>query len=53
MQYTEKDEYIYQEMMTHTAFATNPSITNVLVIGGGDGGVVREICKYKHVKKID
>jgi spermidine synthase len=53
MQYNEKDEFIYQEMMTHTAFATNPNIKNVLVIGGGDGGIVRECCKYKQVKKID
>ncbi|GMO15335.1 MAG: polyamine aminopropyltransferase [Mycoplasmoidaceae bacterium] len=53
MQYNEKDEFIYQEMMCHTAFATNPSIDKVLVIGGGDGGVVREVCKYKNVKKID
>ncbi|GHU50815.1 hypothetical protein FACS189459_5400 [Bacilli bacterium] len=53
MQFNEKDEYIYQEMQVHTAFATNPSIKNVLVIGGGDGGIVREVLKYKGVKHVD
>jgi spermidine synthase len=53
MQYTEKDEFIYQEMLVHPAFAINSNIKNVLVIGGGDGGIVREVCKYKGVKHID
>ena len=50
---TEKDEFIYHEMITHPAFAVNPGIANVLVIGAGDGGTVRELAKYKSVEKID
>lgn len=50
---TEKDEFIYHEMITHVALATNPYIKNVLVIGGGDGGTVRELTRYKHIEKIE
>ena len=50
---TEKDEFIYHEMITHVAFAVNPGIKNILVIGAGDGGAVRELTKYEAVKKID
>ncbi len=38
MMLTEKDEFIYHEMITHVPMAVHPSIKNVLVIGGGDGG---------------
>lgn len=34
---TEKDEYIYHEMITHIPMAVNPDIKNILVIGAGDG----------------
>lgn len=50
---TEKDEYIYHEMITHVPMAVNPDIQNVLVIGAGDGGTVRELTRYNHVKNID
>jgi len=50
---TEKDEFIYHEMMTHIPMAVNPNISNVLVIGAGDGGVVRELTRYDSVKRID
>ena len=50
---TEKDEFIYHEMITHPAFAVNPEIRNVLVIGAGDGGTIRELVKYKAVENID
>jgi spermidine synthase len=50
---TEKDEFIYHDMITHVAMATNPTIKNVLVIGGGDGGSVRELTRYQHIEKID
>ena len=50
---TEKDEYIYHEMITHIPMAVNPDITNVLVIGAGDGGTVRELARYNHIKNID
>ena len=49
----EKDEFVYHDMISHVAMATNPQIKNVLVIGGGDGGTVREITRYSTVEKID
>ncbi|QEK12786.1 polyamine aminopropyltransferase [Crassaminicella thermophila] len=50
---TEKDEFIYHDMITHVAMATNPNIKKVLVIGAGDGGTVRELTRYKTIEKID
>ncbi len=50
---TEKDEFIYHDMIVHTAMAVNPEIKNVLVIGGGDGGTVRELMRYNHIIKAD
>ena len=50
---TEKDEFIYHEMITHVAMAVNPKIKKVLVIGGGDGGTVRELVKYKNILFIN
>lgn len=53
MMVTEKDEFIYHDMITHVAMATNPDIKRVLVIGGGDGGTVRELTRYESIEKID
>ncbi|MCT4583562.1 MAG: polyamine aminopropyltransferase [Peptostreptococcaceae bacterium] len=53
MMVTEKDEFIYHDMITHIPLAVNPNIKRVLVIGGGDGGTVRELTRYKHITKID
>ena len=50
---TEKDEFIYHEMMVHVAMAAHPAIRNVLVIGGSNGGVVRELIKYPTLERID
>lgn len=50
---TEKDEFIYHDMIVHVPMATNPEIRNVLVIGGGDGGTVRELSRYETIEKID
>ena len=50
---TEKDEFIYHEMITHVPMAVNPNVKNILVIGGGDGGTVRELTKYKTIESID
>lgn len=50
---TEKDEFIYHEMITHVAMATNKNVKNILVIGAGDGGTVRELTRYKNVENID
>ncbi|MCH5348903.1 MAG: polyamine aminopropyltransferase [Oscillospiraceae bacterium] len=53
MMLTEKDEFIYHEMITHVAMASNPEIKNVLVIGAGDGGTVRELTRYETIENID
>lgn len=50
---TEKDEFIYHEMMTHIPMAVHPNPRKVLVFGAGDGGVVRELLKYPEVERID
>jgi len=53
MMLTERDEFIYHEMITHVPMSVNPDIKTVLVIGAGDGGVLRELGKYKTIEKID
>ncbi|MDO5362262.1 MAG: polyamine aminopropyltransferase [Eubacteriales bacterium] len=50
---TERDEFIYDEMITHVPMAVHPDIKDVLVIGAGDGGVVKELARYKSVRRID
>ncbi len=50
---TEADEAGYHEMITHVSLCVHPFPQNILVIGGGDGGTVREIIKHTHVKKVD
>ncbi|KGK86900.1 spermidine synthase [Desulfosporosinus sp. HMP52] len=53
MMVTEKDEFIYHDMIVHVPMATNRKIKNVLVIGAGDGGTVRELTRYNTIEKID
>ncbi len=50
---TERDEFIYDEMITHVPMAVHPNIQDVLVIGAGDGGVVHELVRYDQVRRID
>lgn len=53
MMLTEKDEFIYHEMITHIPMAVHPNPKNILVIGAGDGGVIRELTRYSSVESID
>lgn len=53
MMLTEKDEFIYHEMITHVPMAVHPKVRDVLVIGAGDGGVVRELARYPEIEHID
>ena len=53
MMVTEKDEFIYHDMIVHVPMATNPNIKNELVIGAGDAGTIRELTRYSSVEKID
>ncbi|MBI1183647.1 polyamine aminopropyltransferase [bacterium] len=49
---TEKDEYVYHEMISHVPVLSHKNVKNVLVIGGGDGGTVREVLRHKSVEKV-
>ncbi|EXF82714.1 spermidine synthase [Colletotrichum fioriniae PJ7] len=51
IQATERDEFSYQEMITHLAMNSHPNPKKVLVIGGGDGGVLREVVKHECVEE--
>ena len=53
MMLTEKDEFIYHEMITHVPLAVHPHVKNALVIGAGDGGVIRELTRYPEIERID
>ena len=53
VQVTERDEFIYHEMISHVPMAVNPDIKKVLIIGGGDGGAAREVSRYGSIEKID
>ena len=50
---TERDEFIYDEMITHVPMAVHREAKDILVIGAGDGGVVRELTRYDRVRRID
>ncbi|MEA4963278.1 polyamine aminopropyltransferase [Lutispora sp.] len=50
---TQRDEFIYHDMIVHVPMAANPDIKKVLVIGGGDGGSVRELTRYSAVESIE
>jgi len=52
VQITEKDEFFYHEMLTHVIMHSHPDPKNIVVIGGGDGGVVREVLKHETVEKV-
>lgn len=48
---TDQDEFVYHEMITHIAMNTHPNPKKVLVVGGGDGGAIREVLRYPSVEK--
>jgi len=52
IQVTERDEIAYQEMIVHLPLFANRNPKKVLIIGGGDGGVLREVCKHPGVETI-
>jgi spermidine synthase len=51
VQTTIKDEYVYHEMISHIPLFTHPNPKRVLVVGGGDGGAIREVLKHPSVEK--
>ncbi|XP_022096984.1 spermidine synthase-like isoform X2 [Acanthaster planci] len=52
VQCAEKDEFGYQEMIAHVPMACHPNPKKVLIVGGGDGGVIRELSKHPEVEQI-
>lgn len=52
IQTTEADEFIYHEMLTHVPLMAHGNVKRVLIIGGGDGGMLREVCKHASVEHI-
>jgi spermidine synthase len=52
VQLTERDEFFYHEMLVHVAMHAHPDPRKVVVIGGGDGGAVREVLKHQTVDKL-
>lgn len=50
---SDKDEFVYHEVVSHIPYMVSRKCDKVLIIGGGDGGVVREFVKHKDIKQID
>jgi len=50
---SERDEFVYHEMLTHVGMFTHPNPERVLIIGGGDGGTAREVMKHTSVIQVD
>ena len=51
VQVTSKDEFVYHEMLTHVPIFAKGDVTDVLIIGGGDGGILREVLRHKTVER--
>jgi spermidine synthase len=52
IQVTERDEFVYHEMMTHVPILAHGRARRVLIIGGGDGGILREALRHKAVERV-
>lgn len=52
VQTTERDEFIYHEMLTHVPLLVHGAAKRVLIVGGGDGGILREVCRHPEVEHI-
>ena len=52
IQITELDEFAYHEMLVHVPLCSHPNPEQVLVVGGGDGGSVREVCRHDTVQRV-
>jgi spermidine synthase len=52
LQTTEADEYIYHEMLAHVPILAHGAAKSVLIIGGGDGGMAREVLRHQSVEKL-
>ena len=52
VQTTEGDEFIYHEMLTHVPILAHGAVRRVLIIGGGDGGMAREVLRHKSIETV-
>jgi spermidine synthase len=52
-QTAEKNDFMYHEPMVHPALCSHPKPQNVLIVGGGDGGIIREVLKYPTIKRVE
>ena len=52
VQTTQRDEFVYHEMMAHVPLLAHGKAKRVLIIGGGDGGMLREVCKHRNIEHI-
>ena len=52
VQTTERDEFIYHEMLAHTPILAHGDAKRVLIVGGGDGGMLREVCRHQSIEHI-
>lgn len=50
---SDKDEFIYHEMLVHVPLAVHPRVRKVLIVGGGDGGCLRELIRYPEIESIE
>lgn len=53
LQISERDEFIYHEMIAHIPMLSHPNPQRVLIIGGGDGGTLREVVRYSELRSVD
>jgi spermidine synthase len=53
VQFTERDEFVYHEMLAHIPMLAHPSPRNVLIVGGGDGGAAREALRHPEVERLE
>jgi len=53
VQFTDADEFIYHEMLSHPAVLAHPSPKRVLIVGGGDGGIAREVLRHPEVESVE
>ncbi|MGC8932523.1 MAG: polyamine aminopropyltransferase [Candidatus Methanodesulfokora sp.] len=53
IEFSLRDEFIYHEVLVHPAMLTHPNPRNILIIGGGDGGALREVLKHPSVERVD
>ena len=52
VQTTEKDEFVYHEMLAHVPILAHGRVSRLLIVGGGDGGMLREVCKHRGIQTV-